>query len=93
MENNIDNRLKEHYNKINSNKNQTDLILKGVRELEDKVQFMYIKLYIVGIICLFLIVSLAFGSIPSNYNCNKKSYNLNSSSNSTFYSLNKIVFK
>lgn len=59
--------------------NQVELLLKGVRELERKVQFMYIKLYVVGIICLFLIMSLAFGSIPSNYNCNDKSYNLENS--------------
>ena len=58
-----------------SNKKQIELILNGVRELESKVSIMYIKLYIALIICIFLMFSLAFGSIPSNYNCNNKTNN------------------
>lgn len=34
---------------------QTELLLKGVRELEDKVKFMNVKLYVVGIISIVLL--------------------------------------
>jgi hypothetical protein len=62
-------------------------------KMKSKIDSMYPKVIISWLSVTFLILSLALGSIPSNYSGKDKTDNLKNSSNSTVNTLDRVELK
>ena len=75
------------------NKDKIELIIKNCLELESKVNYLNIKLWIVSVCLTVLITLFALGNIPSNKNCDKKNNSIQNNSYKSCSSLDFVLFE